>query len=184
MGPQSSEWIAVNPAGLRRLWPRRGRRLSEPPLANDFFRRFVDGRENADDPALLAQAGFEVRRANPTGAWIGDLNLSASDRGLEFGATVLEDTPAYGAGLSSGDRLMVVDGSAMGAVRDLEDVLSRHQPGDTVSVSFGSQGKVATASLRLGSNPRIEVITFEEAGRPVTPAIRVFRAGGLGSKVR
>ncbi|TFG47995.1 MAG: PDZ domain-containing protein, partial [Gemmatimonadales bacterium] len=153
-------------------------------FANDFFRRFIEGREVAEYPALLAQAGFLVRQAQPTGAWIGDLNLTASNRGLLIGATVLEGTPAHEAGLSSGDQLMVVDGSAMGTVRDLEDVLSRHQPGDTVTVSFGSRGQVVTSSLRLGSNPRIEILTFEEAGRPVTTAIRAFRADWLGSKVR
>jgi predicted metalloprotease with PDZ domain len=161
-----------------------GRTTRDTAFANDFFRRLVEGREVADYPALLARAGFLVRPARPTGAWIGDLSLSASDRGLQIGATVLEGTPAHSAGLAAGDRLLVVDGVALGALADLEDVLSRHQPGDTLPITFGSRGQIVAGAIRLGLDPRLEVLTFEAAGRPVTEAIRAFRAGWLDGKAR
>ncbi len=161
-----------------------GRTTRDTAFANDFFRRFVEGREVADYPALLARAGFLVRPARPTGTWIGDLGLTASDRGLLIGATVMEGTPAYAAGLAAGDRLLVLDGVAMGATADLEDVLSRHQPGDTLSISFESRGQTVTGTIRLGGDPRLEVLPFEAAGRPVTEAIRAFRASWLGAKAQ
>ncbi len=161
-----------------------GRTTRDTAFANDFFRRLIEGREVADYPALLARAGFLVRPARPTGAWIGDLGLTASDRGLQIGATVMEGTPAYAAGLAAGDRLLVVDGAAMGAMADLEDVLSRHQPGDTLSITFESRGQTVTGTIRLGQDPRLEVLTFEAAGRPVTEAIRAFRAAWLGTQAQ
>ncbi|MEK6597826.1 MAG: PDZ domain-containing protein, partial [Gemmatimonadota bacterium] len=161
-----------------------GRATKDTSFANDFFRRFVEGRELADYPALLAQAGLLVRQARPTGAWLGDLGLSASDRGLRVGATVLEGTPAYLAGLAAGDHLLVVDGAAMGTTADLEDVLSRHQSGDTLSITFGSRGQTVTGTIQLRGDPRLEALTFEAAGRPVTEAIRAFRAAWLGAKAQ
>ena len=38
------------------------------------------------------------------------------------------------------------------------------------------------AHLTLTEDPRLELVTFEEAGQAITPEIKAFRAAWLGSK--
>jgi predicted metalloprotease with PDZ domain len=68
------------------------------------------------------------------------------------------------------------------AAADLAAVLAAHKPGDSVPLVYESRGQVITTTLTLAANPRIEVVTFEAAGEPVTDAVRAFRAAWLAPR--
>ncbi len=55
-------------------------------FATDFFARFVRGREVPDYAALLANAGFLLRPAQPNDPWLG-LSLNFDERGARVAAT-------------------------------------------------------------------------------------------------
>lgn len=54
--------------------------------------------------------------------------------------------------------------------------------GDRIALVFESRGRTIEGTVTLTANPRVEVTTFETAGRPVSEAVRAFRAAWLGSK--
>jgi len=150
-------------------------------FASDFFGRYVTGREVPDYAALLADAGIVVRAARPGAATVGPAGLQERG-GRVVAASVLVGTPLYQAGIDDGDVIMSLDGVALTSLGQVDEIASIHEPGDAVPVTFASRGQTLQSTLSLAEDPRLEVVTYEEAGLELTESIRRFRAGWLGPK--
>ncbi len=151
-------------------------------FARDFFARYIQGREVADYAALLAPAGFIVRKRNPGRAWWGDIRLESRNGATYVGALVPPTAPVYASGLEQDDELRQVDGEKVGSA-DVSAVIQRHKPGDRVEIVFVNRGgETKTAAVTLAEDPRQEVVTVESAGGTLTPAQQAFRASWLGPR--
>jgi hypothetical protein len=65
----------------------------------------------------------------------------------------------------------------------VREAIARRKPGDEVSIVFERRGgERVTSTLRLVADPRVDVVTAEEAGRMPTSAQRAFRKAWLGSE--
>ncbi len=100
----ASEGIVPHPYTMRDLRDRLAEVSGDRRFADDFFDRYVEGREVLDYAALLARAGVVLRKARAGRAWIGDLVLRPGEGGVEIAAPTLEGSPAYEGGLDVGDR--------------------------------------------------------------------------------
>jgi hypothetical protein len=56
------------------------------------------------------------------------------------------------------------------------------KPGDTVKLRVESRGGRHEVDLAVGESPAVEVVTYEEALKPVTPEMLAFRDAWLSSK--
>jgi predicted metalloprotease with PDZ domain len=162
-----------------------GRVARDQQWADDYVRRYIEGREVPEYARLLAQAGFRLRKARPGAAWIGDEVQGAmryDSAGAVLTGGTLIGSPLYAAGLDRGDRITAIDGRATRARADIDAVLSAHKPGDIVRIEFATRGGTRTESLTVGESPALEVVPFEQANEPVTDEIRAFRQRWLGSR--
>jgi predicted metalloprotease with PDZ domain len=182
---------------MRALWVRYGRQerpytladlrvtlgevTRDQAFADDFFRRYVEGREAPDYAALLARAGFLVRRQDAGRAWIGSAPLRFGD-GATVLAQTLVGTPLYDSGIDRGDRILSLDGRPLTSEGALSALLAARRPGDVVAVEYESRGQRRSGRLTLAEDPALEVVTYEEAARPLTTEIRAFRQSWLGAK--
>lgn len=183
---------------MRALWQRHGkperpytladleRALAEltgdAAFAADFFGRYIRGRDVPDYEALLAQAGLLLRKANPGRPTLGQAQIRYDGGQAHLVSGTLVGTPLYEAGLDRGDRIIALAGRPVRSDDDVNAVLAAHAPGDAVEIRYEQRGRKHTATLRLAEDPRLEVVTFERAGRPVSAEIRRFREAWLGSK--
>ena len=158
-----------------------GEYTGDNAFADDFFARYVRGREVVDYVALLAGAGVLVRRENAGRATFGPAVLRLED-GRVVARAVYVGTPLYEAGVGDGDVIVSVDGTRVTSLDQVEEITARHDAADTVAVTFESRGATLSASMTLVEDPRLEVLTYEEAGLNVTGAMRELRADWLGSK--
>jgi S1-C subfamily serine protease len=82
---------------------------------------------------------------------------SAGQTGEDSGALVMgvyDDAPAADVGLAQGDVITAVDGDAISSSDDLTDVLSDHDPGDSISLTWiDTDGDEHTASTTLTEGP-------------------------------
>ncbi len=62
---------------------------------------------------------------------------------------VCRDAPAYGA-IEPGDQVLAVDGQDVTDVTEVGDLVRKHQPGDTVSVTYERGGTTRTARVTAG----------------------------------
>jgi predicted metalloprotease with PDZ domain len=144
-------------------------------FATEFFARYIRGREVPDYEALLANAGYLLRRAVPDEAWVGMTRFQYGDSGATLNEMPLLGSPLYQAGISRGDRIVTIDGRAFNDAGVLRGVLTAHSPGDSVVVQFEQRGRTKTAVVTLAANQRLEVVTYEDAGVALTEEMQAFR---------
>ena len=184
---------------MRAMWVRHGRtgtpytladlrtvlgEVTNPAFANDFFDRYIEGRDVADLTALFANAGVLLRKARPGQPTLGQLFIQYLDGRALVRSGSLIGTPWYDAGVDNGDLILRIDGTTIGSQQDLAAVLARHQPGDAVEIDYEQRGEEKTRRITFAEDDRLEVVPYESAGMQVTDAMRAFRSSWLSSKGR
>jgi predicted metalloprotease with PDZ domain len=153
-------------------------------FADDFFARYIEGRELADYARLLARAGLVLRPVAPGRASMGQLRLQDSPGGVRvLGATPF-GSPIYEAGVDRDDVLTSVGGVRIASIADVDRVLASRKPGEGVPVVYERNRQSIKSAVVLIADPRQEVVTAEDAGQPVTDAQRRFRDAWLRSAAR
>ena len=157
-------------------------------FADGFFDKYVEGRDAADYPSLLARAGYVMRKRNAGAAWAGlvEAGTPRTQSNVDAGGTVTSllppGSPAYAAGLDQGDVIVDVDGKPM-AAKVLQAALKAKKPGDALLLTFRRRGgTTGTAAIVLREDPAIETVPAEAAGGTVTAEQKAFRDAWLGSR--
>lgn len=151
-------------------------------FADDFFDRFIRGRDVVDYAPLLARAGLMLRKRSPGRPWIGPVSFDFSGGAPRIAMPTTEDTPAYAAGLDRDDELLSFEGAAITGPSRLEELVQRRRPGDRVRMSIRRRGVTQDFTLTVGDDPRLQLVPVERTGRQPSPAEREFRQRWLGSK--
>ncbi|RPH64262.1 MAG: M61 family peptidase [Acidobacteria bacterium] len=180
--PARAEGLVAAPYTLRDARLLLGEISGDQAFADQFFDRFIEGREVVDYAALLERAGLVLRKRNPGRAWLGDVRLSFSGASTRIAEPVPVGSPLYRAGLDRDDEILALDGEAISSSSQLEAVLQRHRPGDEVAVIFARRDGRVKGSVTLEEDPRIEIVPAERTGRPLTAAERTFRDAWLTSR--
>jgi predicted metalloprotease with PDZ domain len=153
-------------------------------FADDFFARYIEGRDVVNYEALLARAGLVLKVASPGRAYAGELRLQDVSGRPRVAAPVPLDSPAYTAGLDRDDVIVAVGGAEVTAVADVERLINARKPGDEIPVVYERRGRRVNAMLRLVQDPRLEIVRAENTGQSLTPAQRRFRDEWLSSRAR
>jgi predicted metalloprotease with PDZ domain len=184
-GPEPG--LVAKPYTLKDARDRLAEVSGDRAFADQFFDKYVEGREVADYARLFQRAGYVMKKRNQDGGWIGvaerGRGTSITDDGT-IASLVAWGTPAFEGGLDQGDVIVDVDGKtfARGA---LTAALKAHKPGDTVTIAYKRRnGATGTARIAVKEDPDLEVVAIEAAGGTLTPEQKAFRDAWLGSKVR
>lgn len=151
-------------------------------FANEYFRRFIAGREVPDYVQLFATVGLLFRPVRSGVPWIGDAGVDTSNGRLAVTGPVRVGHPLYAAGVATGDTLLTLDRSALTSIAGLDSVLGAHRPGDTLELSFRNRGATVSARVVITENPRMELVPAESGGAAVTPDALAARRSWLASK--
>ncbi|MBS1606172.1 MAG: M61 family metallopeptidase [Bacteroidetes bacterium] len=155
--------------------------ITDRKFAENFFGRYINGHDPIDYNALLAPAGFLLKKAEEGKAYIGSFRFSEKE-GLVIESNTTRATPIYDAGLDVDDKLLAIDNQDTRTFTDLKTVLARLKPGATVAIRWIHRGQEKKGTITLAEIPDVAIETFEQAGRPVTPEIVQFRKSWLGPK--
>jgi predicted metalloprotease with PDZ domain len=151
--------------------------ISDREFANTFFSKYIEGREMPDYARLLASAGVSVRKRNPRAAWTG-VSIDGAGRVGALQGLVAWGSPAFQAGLESGDVVMSVNGQPFSA-----GALENHAPGDSVRLSVQRvSGATQTVTLTFAEDPTPQAVLIERAGGTLGAAEKRFREAWFGSK--
>lgn len=152
-------------------------------FADDFFDRFVQGRDMLDYGPLLARAGLVLGPRNRGRPWIGPVSLDFTSGAPLVAAPTIEDTPAYAAGLDRGDELVSFDGIAISGRSRLDEAVQRRRPGDRARLAIRRRGTPQELTVTIGEDPRLQLVPVERTGRALTSDEREFRRRWLGSRL-
>ena len=192
--------IIAKPYTLRDARDRLADVSGDRRFADDFFDKYIEGRELPDYEKLFARVGLVLRKRNPGGAWVGVLDQSfaggggrggrrggaptsiAPGTGVRVPGLVNSGTPAYRAGLEEGDLITAADGKAIATLDDWQAAVRAHKPGDSMPVEFNRHGSVVKAAITVEEDPTVEVVTLESTGGTLSAEQKAMRDGWLGSK--
>jgi predicted metalloprotease with PDZ domain len=154
-------------------------------FANDFFSKFVEGRELVDYTRLLARAGLVLQKRAAGRAFAGQVQLQGGGSALRVTGLVPWESPLYKAGVARDDQLVSLGGVALTSASIWDEALSRHKPGDRVPLRFVRRsGETVNATLALDEDPRMEIVPVEKTGATLSDDQRRFRDEWLGSLQR
>jgi predicted metalloprotease with PDZ domain len=164
-------------------------------FADDFFDKYVEGRDAPDYARLLALAGYALRTADPSRGWIGNVNVSETPNGLAVGvgggrgggrsSPVPFNTPLYDAGIDSGDVIRTIEGQQ--ATTAAWGAIGNRKPGDQVTLGIVRRdGSTVSKNVTLRRDPSaLQVVPIEsQPGGTLSDAQKTFRDAWLSSKVR
>ncbi len=151
-------------------------------FADEFFDKYIEGREVADYTRLLLRAGYVLRKRNPGSPWLGPANLVDSSGTINN--LMPWGSPAFEAGLDQGDVIVDVEGKAM-ASGVLQAAIKSRKPGDRLTVTYKRRGgATGTTTITLKEDPSLEAVTLESTGATLTPDQKAFRESWLGPKAK
>jgi predicted metalloprotease with PDZ domain len=153
-------------------------------FTDEFFRKYIYGHDVVDYAELLSHAGFLLRKSKEKKASLGDVYITYDDGKATIGAGTIINSPLYNAGLDRRDRILKLDGMTISASKDIDSVLAKHKPGETVEIEFEQRGTPHTAKLTFEEQQQLEVVPYEQASMPVTEAMTAFREQWLGTHVQ
>lgn len=151
-------------------------------FADNFFSRYILGHELIDYGALMARAGYELRKAKAGKPWL-DAQLREQGGVVSIAGPTLTTGPLYKAGLDRGDKILSFDGQTIAKPSDLQTLLEKHKPGDVITVEAEQRGLKKTLQLTLTEDPQVEVVSFESLGKEITAEMKKLRAEWLGSQL-
>lgn len=166
-----------------------------PKFAAEFFSKYINGLDKNDYEALLAKAGFVLRKAAPGKAWAGPLSVAQNrgrsgvarttgTTGLPIQASTVQGTPIYKAGLDAGDVILKADGKEVTDAKSFQDIVATKNIGDKLVVNYHNRTGDHEATIVLEENPAFEVVTAERAGKTLTKEEETFRNNWLSTKVK
>jgi predicted metalloprotease with PDZ domain len=150
--------------------------------AENFFNKYIYGHDPIDYNILLAPAGFILKKTDEGRAWIGNTRGWSEKEGLLIESNTLRGTPIYAAGLDIDDKILGIDNQDVRTVAELNTLLGKQKPAATVEIRYLHRGEEKKGTITLGENPAVSVVSFEQAGKPVTEAILTFRKSWLNPK--
>jgi len=152
-------------------------------FANDFFSKFVEGRQLVDYTALLARAGLVMRKRAPGRPFAGQAQISTGGSALRVSSLVPWESPLYKAGVAQDDQLVNLDGTALTSNANWDEAMLRHKPGDHVPLRFVRRsGETVNTTLVLDEDPRIEIVPIEKIGGILSDDQKRFRESWLSSQ--
>jgi predicted metalloprotease with PDZ domain len=180
-GPQPG--LVAKPYSLTDVRDRLAEVSGDRAFAEDFYRRYMIGREVVDYARLMQRAGVVLRKRNAGRAWAGELR-PAQDGPNRIGNLQAPGTPAYEAGLEQNDTIVEVDGRAVTSVQQLAEAIAAKKPGERVAVTYKRTpaSAPATATMTLRENPDVEAVLLEDTGGTPTAEQKAFRDSWLGSQ--
>jgi predicted metalloprotease with PDZ domain len=166
-----------------------------PKFAADFFNKYIYGVEKCNYEALLAKAGLLLRKAAPGKPWTGlvinqyfrgrsGLALTDNIPGIAIVSGTTAGTPVYKAGLDAGDVITKADGREVKDVKEFDAIVAGKNIGDKIVVSYENRTGNHETAVVLEEDPKLEVVTFEKAGKQLTADQQAFRNSWLLTKVK
>jgi predicted metalloprotease with PDZ domain len=180
--PPPAEGVVAHPYTMQDLKNVLGQVADDRAFAEQFFAKYIQGREVADYQTLLARAGFVLRKRSPQRAWIGPVALRVIRGSAVITAPTWEGTPAYTSGLDQDDEIVSFDGEMLSSAEHIDEIVQRHKSGDKIRVVVRRHGVSEPLTMTVESDPTLEMLPAESSGRSLSAQERVFRDAWLTSK--
>ena len=130
-------------------------------FASEFFNKHIYNSEMPDYQKLFSSVGIKLERKEDTyfGASVGE-----TEDGLEISRNIFKGSPAYAAGLTSGDIIINLNETPIKTGEDFKKAIE-NSDSNQVKVTFERFGKQKTTEVKLGKNPAYTISMDADASK-------------------
>ncbi|MDQ4120567.1 MAG: PDZ domain-containing protein [Acidobacteriota bacterium] len=148
----------------------------------EFFRKYVSGREEIDYNSIFQSFGIRLETAVPGARPQATLGANLSQTGDRLTvSTIPAGTAAYQQGLNTGDQIVAIDGMRA-SQQFLNSYLAEKRPGDKIRLTVFRFDDLRDIEITLGSEAP-EQFRFVAVQNPTSEQRRLYR-GWLGADLR
>ena len=130
-------------------------------FASEFFNKHIYNSEMPDYKALFTSVGIILKR-NPEKKYFG-ASLKETEDGLQIRGNTFKGSPAYEAGLDSGDILTSVSGTSITNMDEFNKLIE--EAPKKLQVTFKRYGEEKTTEVTLKPDPAYEISIDENASK-------------------
>ncbi|MEM9669661.1 MAG: M61 family peptidase [Pseudomonadota bacterium] len=149
-------------------------------FAEGFFENYIENGNMPDFASLLANAGIELKLANPGNPWIGLVGTETFGTEVKLMRPTLKGTPLYEAGLDRDDEIIRIGRVNIDTKEDIDIALRNTTPGDTLEITYVQRGVTRSSDITLAQDPTLKLVRIETGGARLSRSQRRFRAAWLG----
>jgi predicted metalloprotease with PDZ domain len=137
-------------------------------FGNNFFNTYIYKSEMPDYEKLLASVGV-VLKQNSDSPYLG-FTLKSNENSILKNNTKIGSS-AYLAGLTKGDEIITINGTAFPNQIDFKDFIKRFKIGDRVSVQFKRFGEEKSTDLTVGADSTYSIYLQGKEGEEVSSEV-------------
>ena len=145
-------------------------------FGNDFFSKYIYDSKMPNYSQLLASVGVDLKRFSKTPYF------GARVSGGKINGEPKIGSPAYNAGLDSGDQIISVNGKKLNEKTTFNSILEGLTMRDGMTLVINRHGNEKTINVRLGKNPRYTIATYESIGADISDQMMETRNAWLNKK--
>lgn len=131
-------------------------------LASDFFNHHIYSSKRPDYQKLFESVGVKIEQKTEKDYF--GAALRPNEEGLEITRNTFKGSPAYEAGLDSGDIIISLNGNPVTSIDDLNSGLQNDEDGN-VKVVFKRFGNEKETEVSLATNPAYSISLDENASK-------------------
>jgi predicted metalloprotease with PDZ domain len=133
--------------------------VSSTAFADNFFKKYVYDHQSIDYAQLLQAAGCTLQKMAAGKPWIGNTRITLnSDNQLLVSSPTVRNTPAYDAGIDIDDVLLQLDGKDLKQLKDIEEILITHKPGDVVKIVYLHRNERVEKDMTIKESPYVKIV--------------------------
>jgi predicted metalloprotease with PDZ domain len=130
-------------------------------FAADYFEKYIYDSKIPDFDSLFKSVGLKMERGSKN-AFFG-VSVSKDADGFYIGSNPQKDSPAYAAGLSQGDRIILVNETALGSDTSWEGEFEKYSPQDVLKIEIERFGETIEKKVELKDDPSYKISIDENA---------------------
>jgi predicted metalloprotease with PDZ domain len=145
-------------------------------FGDDFFGKYIYDSKMPKYSDLFSFVGIDLKRYSRTPYFGASLSKGIMDGEPKMGS------PAYKAGLDSGDQILSVNGQKLDEKTTFDSILEKLTMRYGMTLVINRFGNKKTIKVRLGKNPKYTIRTYESIGAEVSNQMMETRNAWLNKK--
>jgi len=150
-------------------------------FGDDFFNKFIHESGMPDYKSLLESFGVILKQSTEEPYFGVNVSLDGDGNGELKGNSKM-DSPAYKAGLDSGDVIISINGNPFSEGKQFTDFIKEHAVGDELKIDFTRFGSKKSTTVKLEAGPAYSIFLLEKEGSKPSKKVLGKRKGWLKSE--